>query len=78
MSRENRVCRICAYLQQARIEKAGDSMDKKLTEKQKKALLTAGITAAVYISFKYILPLVIPFLLAYWTALLVRPGARWL
>lgn len=53
-------------------------MNRRMTEKQKKALLATGITAAVYVSFKYILPLVIPFLLAYWTALLVRPGARFL
>ena len=51
-------------------------MGRRLSEKQKKALLTAGITAAVYISFKYILPLVLPFLLAYWTALLIRPVTR--
>ncbi|MCI8465788.1 MAG: AI-2E family transporter [Lachnospiraceae bacterium] len=50
----------------------------KLTEKQRMALLVTGITAAVYISLKYILPLVIPFLLAYWVALLVRPASRWL
>ncbi len=51
-------------------------MGRKLSEKQKKALLVTGITAAVYISLKYILPLVIPFLLAYWTALLIRPISR--
>ncbi len=51
-------------------------MKAKLTEKQKKALLIAGITAAVYISLKYILRLVVPFLLAYWVALLVYPAAR--
>lgn len=50
----------------------------KLTEKQRMALLVTGITAAVYVSLKYILPLVIPFLLAYWVALLVRPASRWL
>ncbi|QNM04402.1 AI-2E family transporter [Qiania dongpingensis] len=55
-----------------------DGRGRKLSEKQKKALLVTGITAAVYISFKYLLPLVIPFLTAYWVALLVRPGSRWL
>ncbi len=53
-------------------------MKVKLTEKQKMALLVTGITAAVYVSLKYILPLVVPFLLAYWVALLVRPASRWL
>ena len=53
-------------------------MRRKLTEKQRMALLVTGITAAVYISLKYILPLVIPFLLAWWVALLVRPASRWL
>ena len=53
-------------------------MRRKLTEKQRMALLVTGITAAVYVSLKYILPLVIPFLLAYWVALLVRPASRWL
>ncbi len=53
-------------------------MKRKLTEKQRMALLVTGITAAVYVSLKYILPLVIPFLLAYWVALLVRPASGWL
>lgn len=55
-----------------------DGMKRKLTDKQRMALLVTGITAAVYVSLKYILPLVIPFLLAYWVALLVRPVSRWL
>ncbi len=53
-------------------------MKRKLTEKRRMALLVTGITAAVYVSLKYILPLVVPFLFAYWTALLVRPASRWL
>ena len=53
-------------------------MKRKLTEKQRMALLVVGITTAVYVSLKYILPLVIPFLLAWWVALLVRPASRWL
>lgn len=53
-------------------------MKAKLTEKQKSALLITGITAAVYVSLKYILPLLIPFLLAYWVALLVHPASKWL
>ncbi|MCI8512793.1 MAG: AI-2E family transporter [Lachnospiraceae bacterium] len=46
--------------------------DKKL----KKILLLLGITGAVYGSFKYLLPLVVPFLLAYATALCLRPSVR--
>lgn len=48
--------------------------DKKL----KKILLIMGITGAVYGSFRYLLPLVIPFLLAYAIAVLLRPSALWL
>jgi len=47
-----------------------------LTEKQKKALLVTGITAAVYISLKYILPFVIPFFLSYGIACLINPAAE--
>lgn len=49
-----------------------------LTKKQKKFLLTAGVTAAVYISFKYFLPLFLPFLAAYIIALILRPSAAYL
>lgn len=47
--------------------------DKKL----KKILLIVGITGAVYGSFRYLLPLVIPFLFSYGFALLLRPSAKW-
>lgn len=46
-----------------------------LTEKQRKALLTAGVTAAVYLCFKFLLPLFLPFLAAYLIALILRPSA---
>ena len=48
------------------------------TEKQRKALLTAGVTAAVYLSFKFILPLFLPFLVSYLIALILRPSANFL
>ncbi len=48
--------------------------DKKL----KRILFISGITGAVYGGFRYLLPLVIPFLLAYATALWLRPSVRWL
>lgn len=48
--------------------------DKKL----KKMILIVGITGAVYGSFRYLLPLVIPFLIAYGIALLLRPTSAWL
>ena len=37
--------------------------------KLKKIILIAGITGAVYGGFRYLLPLVVPFLFAYGTAL---------
>lgn len=48
--------------------------DKKL----KKILFMLGITGAVYGGFKYLLPLVVPFLLAWLTALCLRPSVRFL
>lgn len=48
------------------------------TRKQRKLLLIIGITGAVYLSFRYLLPLVIPFLIAYGMALLLKPSALWL
>ena len=48
--------------------------DKKL----KKIILIVGITGAVYGSFRYLLPLVVPFLFAYGLALLLRPSSAWL
>lgn len=60
-------------------EKAGEKVKvPELTKKQRKLLLTAGITAAVYICFKYFLPLFLPFLAAYLIALLLRPSAAFL
>lgn len=53
-------------------------MGNQLSKKQKRALLVTGITGAVYLSFKYLLPLVIPFLISYLIALGIRPLARWL
>ncbi len=48
----------------------------KPVKKLKKILLTTGIAGAVYGGFKYLLPLVIPFLLAYAAALWLRPSVR--
>ena len=45
--------------------------------KLKKTILIVGVTGAVYGSFKYLLPLVIPFLIAGGIALLLRPSAEW-
>ena len=50
----------------------------KPSKKQKKVILIVGVTGAVYISFKYLLPLVIPFLVAYGIALALKPSALWL
>lgn len=47
--------------------------DKKL----KKIIFIVGITGAVYGSFRYLLPLVVPFLFAYGFALVLRPSSAW-
>lgn len=48
------------------------------TKKQRKVLLTAGVTAAVYLCFKFLLPLFLPFLVSYLIALILRPSAAFL
>lgn len=45
-------------------------------KKLKKILLISGITGAVYMGFKYLLPLMVPFLFAYAAALWLRPSVR--
>lgn len=47
-------------------------------KKLKKMLFILGITGAVYGCFRYLLPLVIPFLIAWGLALLLRPSAEWI
>ncbi len=47
-------------------------------EKLKKIIMIMGITGVVYVGLKYLLPLVVPFLLAYATALWLRPSVRFL
>lgn len=49
-----------------------------LSRKQKKVLVIIGVTGGVYVSFRYFLPLVMPLVAAYMTALLLRPSAAWL
>lgn len=52
---------------------------KNFTEKQSKKIRTGiGITVAVYLSFKYLLPLVVPFLLAGLLAWVLYPCIRYL
>ena len=50
----------------------------KPNRKLKKILLILGITGAVYGSFRYLLPLVVPFLLAWGLAILLKPSAAWI
>ncbi len=50
----------------------------KPNKKLKKKLLIVGITGAVYGSFRFLLPLVIPFLIAYGISLLLGPSSRYL
>ncbi len=47
-------------------------------KKLKKVFVILGTTAGVYAGFRYLLPLVAPFLLGYGTALFLRPSARFL
>ena len=46
--------------------------------KLKKILFILGITGAVYLGFRYLLPLVVPFLCAYGAALWLRPSIKYL
>ncbi len=55
----------------------GESMGKP-DKKLKKMLLILGTTGAVYGSFRFLLPLVIPFLLSWGAAVCLRPSARWI
>ena len=55
----------------------GESMGKP-DKKLKRIILIMGITGAVYGVFRYLLPLVVPFLLAWGLALLLRPSSLWL
>lgn len=47
-------------------------------KKLKKIFMIGGITAAVYGAFRYLLPLVIPFLISWGLALVLKPTAQWL
>ena len=46
-------------------------------KKLKKLLIITGTTGAVYAGFRYLLPLVAPFLAGYVFALLLRPPVSW-
>lgn len=48
------------------------------TEKQKKAVRIIGVTGVVYLSFRYLLPLTAPFLMAALVGLLLHPAVIWL
>lgn len=47
-------------------------------KKLKKILFILGITGGVYGSFRFLLPLVVPFLLAWGLAAMLRPSAEWI
>lgn len=47
-------------------------------EKQKRLIKIAITVAAVYLSFKYLLPIFLPFLVAYFIAWMLRPLAGWM
>lgn len=48
------------------------------SDKHKRIFKLMITTAAVYLSFKYLLPLFLPFLIAYFFAWMLRPFAAWL
>lgn len=50
----------------------------KISEKRKNIWIVIGTAGAVYFSFKYLLPLVVPFVLAFAYASMLRPLANWL
>ena len=58
-------------------QKTGEYMEKP-GKKLKKFFIITGITGMVYAGLKYMLPLVVPLLLGYTLALLLRPSARFL
>lgn len=53
----------------------GDCLETKdlLTKKNKKLIITIGTIVAVYFGFKYLLPLFVPFIFAYFVAWMLRP-----
>ena len=53
-------------------------MNVRLTEKQKILLRVLGMTAVVYLVFKYLIPLIIPFLIAILLSIPIRPAARYI
>ncbi|MDO4267164.1 MAG: AI-2E family transporter [Eubacteriales bacterium] len=50
----------------------------KPNKKLKKILLITGVTGAVYGAFRFLLPLVVPFLLSLGAAAALRPSAEWI
>lgn len=58
----------------------GDCLETKefLTKKNKKLIITIGTIVAVYFGFKYLLPLFVPFIFAYFVAWILRPIVSYL
>lgn len=50
----------------------------RLTHKQSLLLRTAAMTAMIYLTFKYLIPLLLPFLIAALLSIPIRPAARFL
>ena len=53
-------------------------MRQEIVKSWKKILTAAGTALAVYLVFRFALPLILPFLLAFLVAVLIRPSVRWL
>lgn len=49
-----------------------------MSSKQKRVFQLLGTTGAIYLIFKYLLPLVIPFLIAIILAKIINPAVKWL
>lgn len=50
----------------------------KLSEKQKRILILLTVSLAVYLAFRFLLPIVLPFLVSYLLARLCEPAANWM
>lgn len=50
----------------------------RFSKKQKRTIIFCGITAGVYLAFRFLLPPALPFLIAYWIACLFEPIVQWM
>ncbi|MCD8221955.1 MAG: AI-2E family transporter [Clostridiales bacterium] len=65
------------FVQKKYKSEMGESMGKPY-KKLKRTFIYMGVTGAVYGGFRFLLPLVIPFFIAWGIAVLLRPSATWI